>query len=295
MSGREYSPGSGNAWNFNTNNGNQNNNKNNNNNNNKNNPLYAWAVRSGMMSLVEPCSLFTFANLYRHYLSCRKGKRNTCNALRFEARQELNLLELAKALQERSYRPSSSVCFVTQRPKMREIFAADFKDRIVHHVLVDELERYWEPVFFHDSYACRWGKGIHQAVKRLRQFIRQGSGNGQQQLWYLQLDIRNYFMSIDKTVLFGLLKPHIDKRSIGTTHRGFDFLGYRIHPDRLLHPALQSLNRLLDRSRRLYEQGVDENRLRQFRRACCLCPTLIRAKCRATIKLLPDYPTVVWC
>ena len=93
---------------------------------------------------------------------------------------------------------------------MREIFAADFKDRIVHHVLVAELERYWEPVFIHDSYACRRSKGIHQAVKRLRQFIRQGSGNGQQQLWYLQLDIRNYFMSIDKTVLFGLLKPHID-------------------------------------------------------------------------------------
>jgi hypothetical protein len=55
-----------------------------------------------------------------------------------------------------------------------------------------------------------------------------------------------------------------DKRSIGTTHRGFDFLGYCIHPDRKLRPALQSLNRLLVRSRRLYEQGVDENRLRQY-------------------------------
>jgi hypothetical protein len=60
------------------------------------------------------------------------------------------------------------------------------------------------------------------------------------------------------------LTVHPDKRSIGTTHRGFDFLGYRIHPDRLLRPAMQSLNRLLVRSRRLYEQGVDENRLRQY-------------------------------
>jgi len=167
-----------------------------------------------MIVLVDSGSLFSFANLHRHYLGCRKGKRNTYNALRFEARQELNLLELAEALQNRSYRPSSSVCFVTQRPKMREIFAADFKDRIVHHVLVDELERYWEPVFIHDSYACRRGKGIHQAVARLRQFIRQGSGNGQQRLWYLQLDIKNYFMSIDKTVLFSLLKPHINSLDI---------------------------------------------------------------------------------
>ena len=60
------------------------------------------------------------------------------------------------------------------------------------------------------------------------------------------------------------LTVHPDKRSIGTTHRGFYFLGYCIHPDRLLRPALQSLNRLLVRSRRLYEQGVDENRLREY-------------------------------
>ena len=60
------------------------------------------------------------------------------------------------------------------------------------------------------------------------------------------------------------LTIHTDKRYFGKTHRGFDFLGYRIHPDRKLRPALQSLNRLLDRSRRLYEQGVDENRLRQY-------------------------------
>ena len=60
------------------------------------------------------------------------------------------------------------------------------------------------------------------------------------------------------------LTVHPDKRSIGTTHRGFDFLGYRIHPDRKLRPNMQSLNRLLDRSRRLHEQGVDENRLREY-------------------------------
>jgi hypothetical protein len=60
------------------------------------------------------------------------------------------------------------------------------------------------------------------------------------------------------------LTVHPDKRSIGTTQRGFDFLGYRIYPDRKLRPNMQSLNRLIVRSRRLYEQGVDENRLRQY-------------------------------
>jgi hypothetical protein len=153
-----------------------------------------------MMAFVEPEGLFSFANLHQRYLECRRNKRNTFNALRFEARQELNLLELAEALQERRYRPSSSVCFVTQRPKLREIFAADFRDRIVHHVLVHELERYWERVFIHDSYACRKDKGIHKAVDRLEQFIRLASGNGQRRVYYLQLDIANYFMLIDKMI-----------------------------------------------------------------------------------------------
>ncbi|MES9905747.1 MAG: reverse transcriptase domain-containing protein [Sedimenticola sp.] len=154
--------------------------------------------------------LFSFENLQRHYLSCRRNKRNTHNALAFEVNQELNLLALLGELQDRSYRPGPSVCFVTRRPKLREIFAADFRDRVVHHLLVESLERYWERVFIHDSYACRKGKGIHQAVDRLQQYIRQVSANGSRRAWYLQLDIRNYFMTIDKAVLWRLLEPHID-------------------------------------------------------------------------------------
>ncbi|HYN77969.1 MAG TPA: hypothetical protein VES73_09265 [Lamprocystis sp. (in: g-proteobacteria)] len=132
--------------------------------------------------------LFSYENLHRHYLRCRRNKRNTINALRFEEHQELNLLTLREALETRTYRPAPSVCFVTQRPKLREIFAADFRDRVVHHVLVDSLERYWEPVFIHDSYACRQGKGTHAAVERLQGFIRQVTANGQRPAWYLQLE-----------------------------------------------------------------------------------------------------------
>ncbi len=153
--------------------------------------------------------LFSFENLHRQYLACRRNKRNTLNALRFEARQEQNLLDLHDALQSRSYRPGRSVCFFVEKPKLREIFAADFRDRVVHHVLVNYLERIWEPIFIHDSYACRQGKGIHAGVQRLRQFIRQVTANGSRRAWYLQLDVRNFFMSIDKDILYGLLKAKI--------------------------------------------------------------------------------------
>mgnify|MGYP001013417621 CR=1 FL=1 len=100
------------------------------------------------------------------------------NTWRFEARQEEHLLALREALVNRTYAPARSVCFVVQRPKLREIFAADFRDRIVHHVLVDALERTWEPIFIHDSYACRTGKGVHAGVDRLQQFLRQATHHG---------------------------------------------------------------------------------------------------------------------
>lgn len=102
--------------------------------------------------------VFSLENIYRQYLRCRKNKRNTINALRFEYNLEEILVKLQEELEAQTYSPSRSVCFALKQPKMREIFAADFRDRVVHDVLVDYLERFWEPVFIYDSYACRRGK-----------------------------------------------------------------------------------------------------------------------------------------
>ena len=60
------------------------------------------------------------------------------------------------------------------------------------------------------------------------------------------------------------LTVHPDKRYIGKTEKGFDFLGYRFKPHKLLASAVQSLTRLLERVRRLHEKGADSHRLRQY-------------------------------
>ena len=165
-----------------------------------------------MVKNVEQTSVrfLSYQNLYKQYIACRKRKRNTFNALQFEVRQELNLLELLESLQNHSYQPARSVCFIATKPKLREIFAADFRDRVVHHLLVSNLEPDWERIFIYDSYACRKNKGIHAAVKRLQKFMRQVSCNGQRPAWYLQLDIHNFFMSIDKNRLLKILTPRIN-------------------------------------------------------------------------------------
>ena len=191
-------------------------------------------------------SLFSLENLYRQYLACRRNKRNTANALRFESRQELNLLALREALADRSYEPGRSVCFFVQRPKLREVFAADFRDRVVHHVLVSHLERLWEPVFIHDSYACRKGKGVHNAVARLQQFMREATANGTRAAWTLQLDIRNYFMSIDKARLFEMVEARLkprredDEEALWLTRK-------LVFHDCTLAPVMKGDPRLVDR------------------------------------------------
>jgi len=153
--------------------------------------------------------IFSFNNIYRCYLKCRKNKRNTVNALKFELKAEENILELEKMLKNKTYHPLRSVLFFVKKPKPREIFAADFRDRVVHHILVSYLEPIFEKIFIYDSYSCRKNKGIHKGVKRLQSFIRKVSKNGKLRTYYLQLDIKSYFISIDKEILFSVIKKRV--------------------------------------------------------------------------------------
>jgi len=201
-SSSSYAPNTDNAWVVNMNNGNLNA-------DNKSNSNYVWPVRAG-----EWLSIFSFENLYRSYLACRKNKRGTINALKFEINAEENLFDLAEELMSHTYKPSRSVCFVVNKPKQREIIAADFRDRIVHHLLVNELEKIWERRFIYDSYACRIGKGIHGAVERLMLFLRKGSQNGNRRLYFIHLDIKNFFMSIDKNILYSIIAKKVHNQDI---------------------------------------------------------------------------------
>ena len=60
------------------------------------------------------------------------------------------------------------------------------------------------------------------------------------------------------------VEVHPKKRFIGTTRRGFDFLGYWLEPHRPLTPSQVSLTRLIDRSRQLLERTASITRLRQY-------------------------------
>ena len=151
--------------------------------------------------------------VYDAWREARRGKQPSRNQLAFDACWADGLLQLQQELNTSTWRPRPSTCFIATRPKAREIHAPDFADRVVHHWLVPQLEAIWEPRFIHDSYANRRGKGTHAAVQRLQQFARQvhsGQGGG----YFLQLDIHNFFNSISRATLYGMLKPVMQRHGL---------------------------------------------------------------------------------
>ncbi|MCD4697297.1 MAG: reverse transcriptase/maturase family protein [Bacteroidales bacterium] len=145
-------------------------------------------------------------DLFQAYFNARKNKRNTINAIRFEKHFERNLFELYDKISAYQYEPNPSICFVVDKPVKREIFAADFRDRVVHHLLFNYLSPIFEKTFINDSYSCRKGKGTHFGIRRIDHFIRSCTDNYCRNGYILKLDIKGYFMSINQILLFEKIK-----------------------------------------------------------------------------------------
>ncbi|MEX0934482.1 MAG: reverse transcriptase domain-containing protein [Candidatus Saccharimonadales bacterium] len=172
-------------------------------------------------------------DLLAAYYRCRKSKRGTINALDFEYNYESNLIKLQEELNDGSYIPGRSIAFISNKPVKREIFAADFRDRVVQHLVMDQLEETLENQFIYDSYACRKGKGALFGIKRLDKFIRKCSLNYSQNAYVLKLDIQGFFMHINKDILMGQLRPLVDEKLGGGDYREFiiDLLEKMIYSD----------------------------------------------------------------
>jgi len=152
---------------------------------------------------------FSFTDLVQAYFDCRRNKRNSATALAFEQNLERNLADLQDELVAGTYRPGRSICFVITRPKPREVWAAEFRDRIVHHLLYNHISPRFYASFIADSCACIPGRGTLYAAQRLEAKIRSITQNWSRPAWYLKCDLANFFVSIDKDVLWPLIAARV--------------------------------------------------------------------------------------
>ena len=155
--------------------------------------------------------IFFKETLFQAYFDCRRNKRNTLNALKFELHFEKYIFELANYIINGTYQPGRSIAFIVTKPVKREVFAAQFRDRIVHHWLIKKLNPYFEKAFMEDAYACRTGKGTHFGIRRMRDFMQQCAQENEGEAYVLKLDIRGFFMHISRPLLFDKLEDFISK------------------------------------------------------------------------------------
>lgn len=150
-------------------------------------------------------------NLATAYLDARRHKRWKNNTLQFSGKSEQQLLKLAEDIQKRTYKIKPSLCFIAFKPVQREIFAGDFRDRIIHHLVFNILNPYYDKLFINDCYSCRLKRGTDYGIKRINYFIKAASKNYTQPAYILKLDISGYFMTIDRQLLYRKNKELIKK------------------------------------------------------------------------------------
>ncbi len=150
----------------------------------------------------EFARLTSWENLLRSARKARLGKRSQPEVAAFELEREYELLKLQRELRNRTYRPGRYHAFCIHEPKPRLISAAPYRDRVVHHALVNVIGPRFERNFIFDSYANRLGKGTHRAVDRYQAYARRFR-------YVLQCDIVKYFPTIDHEILKSLLRTRI--------------------------------------------------------------------------------------
>lgn len=147
-------------------------------------------------------------NLCVSFKKASKSRRYSGDVLRFRQNLEENLINIQNHLLWATWEPGPYKYFTVYEPKERMIMAPPFRDRIVHHALINIIEPLFERKFIFDSYACRSGKGIHRSACRVRQFLRRAKSR-----WgcafVLKADISKYFPSIDSSVLGGIIKKTV--------------------------------------------------------------------------------------
>ena len=150
-------------------------------------------------------------DLYAAFLCAKKHKGSKLYVKRFEKHLKENLTELRDALWDRTYKPAPSSCFIIERPKKREVFAAQFRDRVVHHLYYNYTHELYERTFIHDTYSCIPERGTHYGIGRLADHIRKESLGYRRPCYVMKLDIRGYFMHIDRQRLLDMAMCSLEK------------------------------------------------------------------------------------
>lgn len=160
--------------------------------------------------------MVTFDRIYTAYQSCVRKKGKSASALQFSYADLIdNLQSIVEDLNDRTYAHGRSSCFVNLDPCPREIFAAQFRDRVVQHFFCEELEAVFNRILIPNTTSCRLGKGTDYALKVLHDDLVRLTNKGKKGCWYLKIDLSGYFMSISRKRIINLMLGVIESEYHG--------------------------------------------------------------------------------
>lgn len=154
---------------------------------------------------------FTYNELFKAYDDCIRHKKNSPNAVNFMINKNENVIQLCDEINDRSYTIGQSIAFIIKYPKYREVFAADFRDRVVHHLVINELMPYFERYFIKESFSCMIGRGTLHGIEAMARYMDECSKHYTIPTYALKMDVQSFFMSIDKNLLAMKLDEFIVK------------------------------------------------------------------------------------
>ncbi len=118
-----------------------------------------------------------------------KGNRRRPAVAAFLAQADMRLEALAARILTGQAPLGRVSRFEVFDPKRREITAACFEDRVLHHAILNLAEARFERALVDSVYACRPGKGVHAAVLAVQRGL-------QHWPWVVQVDVAGYFAGI---------------------------------------------------------------------------------------------------
>ena len=141
------------------------------------------------MDKPEYKDVYDFENLYQAAIETIQDKKLYPEELHFGNNLEDELIKIQNDLIWHSYTPGEYCYFYVYDPKERLICAPSLRDRVVQSALCRVLERYIEPRFDYDSYACRKEKGTLAAANRAALFAKNNT-------YFAYFDIKGFFDNI---------------------------------------------------------------------------------------------------
>jgi len=152
--------------------------------------------RRSAITLRDVVSLNTLVTAF-----CRasRGHGGAPAVQRFGASLDAELARLREDVLEGRAPDGRWTTFTVFDPKRRVIQAPCFRDRVLHHALMEHMGPVLERALVDDTYACRPGRGTLAAVRRAQAHVRRFA-------WCVKADVRAYFASIDHGVLRGILQ-----------------------------------------------------------------------------------------